>query len=258
MSGSGRIRYTTALRGLSKTASGDVGLILTDPPQGITRATFDIAPDWSKLWPEIWRVLADDGAVLVMAGSLKAAMRIIETADHFRYDLVWAKNKASGFYNAKKAPLRAHEYVLVFYRKPGSYTAHRLDGHRPMEPATRAAKSGHGNNYDSGRRDTKSEAGTTLRYATSTLRFPVVNNNTSGRIHHQQKPVSLGRRLVQLYSRPGDTVLDMFSGSGSFVVSAMLEGRHGIGFEINKDHVDKARIRLKRERVVVRAKEKRL
>ena len=54
-------------------------------------------------------------------------------------------------------------------------------------------------------------------------------------IHPTQKPVELGRYLIRTYTKPGDTVLDNACGSGSFLLSAILEGRQFIGIEKNKD-----------------------
>ena len=52
--------------------------------------------------------------------------------------------------------------------------------------------------------------------------------------HPTQKPIELGRYLVKTYSNPGDIVLDNTCGSGSFLVSAVLEGRNFIGIEKNE------------------------
>lgn len=54
-------------------------------------------------------------------------------------------------------------------------------------------------------------------------------------VHPTQKPVELGRYLIRTYTNPGDVVLDNTCGSGSFLVSAMLEGRNFIGIEKNED-----------------------
>jgi site-specific DNA-methyltransferase (adenine-specific)/modification methylase len=54
-------------------------------------------------------------------------------------------------------------------------------------------------------------------------------------VHPTQKPIELGRYLIRTYTEPGDVVLDNTCGSGSFLVSAMLEGRNFIGIEKNED-----------------------
>lgn len=49
--------------------------------------------------------------------------------------------------------------------------------------------------------------------------------------HGMQKPLQLCDRIILTSSNEGDTVLDMFSGSGSFLVSAKRLNRKAIGFE---------------------------
>lgn len=45
------------------------------------------------------------------------------------------------------------------------------------------------------------------------------------------KPVDLMRALVRDYSEPGETVLDLFAGTGSTLVACREEGRNAIGAE---------------------------
>lgn len=58
------------------------------------------------------------------------------------------------------------------------------------------------------------------------------------RIHRTQhpceKPVPLLRRAVCLVSDPGEIVLDPFCGIGAAITAAVLEGRRGLGSEINR------------------------
>ena len=43
----------------------------------------------------------------------------------FKYEWIWAKTIGSGQLNARRQPLRMHESILVFYKKPGTYNARR-------------------------------------------------------------------------------------------------------------------------------------
>jgi DNA modification methylase len=54
-------------------------------------------------------------------------------------------------------------------------------------------------------------------------------------------------RLIRFFSKAGDTVLDPFVGVGSTLKAAALEGRRGVGIELNKKYVNLARTRLKTE-----------
>jgi DNA modification methylase len=53
--------------------------------------------------------------------------------------------------------------------------------------------------------------------------------------HPTQKPIELGRYLIKTYTKPGDIILDNACGSGSFLLSAILENRQFIGIEKNED-----------------------
>lgn len=59
-----------------------------------------------------------------------------------------------------------------------------------------------------------------------------------------RKPLSLIKRLIKLYTNPGDTILDPFAGSG-VVAEACLELDRGfVAFDINPLYVLEARERL--------------
>jgi len=53
------------------------------------------------------------------------------------------------------------------------------------------------------------------------------------RAHPTQKPVPLMIELVSLFSEPGETILDPYSGSGSTGVAALRLGRHFVGAEMD-------------------------
>lgn len=56
-------------------------------------------------------------------------------------------------------------------------------------------------------------------------------------------------RLIRFFSKAGETVLDPFVGVGSTLKAAAIEGRKGIGIELNKRYVDLAKVRLETELV---------
>ena len=63
--------------------------------------------------------------------------------------------------------------------------------------------------------------------------------------HPSQKPLEVGNRLILGCTNPGDKVLDPFSGSGSFLVSAKMHGRHFLGIDQDSEYVKLAKTRLK-------------
>jgi len=62
--------------------------------------------------------------------------------------------------------------------------------------------------------------------------------------HPTQKPIKLLTRIIKLASQPGNIIFTPFAGSGSECVAAKLNGRHYIGFEIDKKYCSIAEQRL--------------
>lgn len=54
--------------------------------------------------------------------------------------------------------------------------------------------------------------------------------------HPYQKPVSLLERLIAIYTKPDDVILDPFFGSGSTLKAAQNLGRSAIGCEISQEY----------------------
>jgi len=73
----------------------------------------------------------------------------------------------------------------------------------------------------------------------------VRKNETEEKIEHMTvKPVCLIAHLIKLFTRPGQTVLDPFLGSGSHGVAAIKSDRNFLGFEIEKKYYEIARRRI--------------
>lgn len=225
------VQLGDGIDGLLSVRAGTVDLVLSDLPSGETAAEFDEKADLPRLWPAIWHALKPDGQAVLMASSLKFAAELLESQrKHYRYDLVWEKSLAVGFLNSKRAPLRAHEFVLVFSRRPGIYNPQMLVGFPPISSNSRAlapratvqisesyggARSGGG----------QARKGATDRYPRSVLHEGSIPTSAKLRHHPQQKPQSLLRRLVRQYSNQGELVVDPYAGSGSTGAAAEAEGR---------------------------------
>jgi DNA modification methylase len=57
-------------------------------------------------------------------------------------------------------------------------------------------------------------------------------------------PNELPERLIEMFSKKGEIVLDVFSGSAIIPVTAYMLGRNSIGVDISKDQKDLAEKRL--------------
>ena len=61
------------------------------------------------------------------------------------------------------------------------------------------------------------------------------------KIHPAQKPVTVLKRLIEIFTDPGDVVIDPCAGSGSTLRAAKELGRNSYGFEISKEFYMKAK-----------------
>jgi site-specific DNA-methyltransferase (adenine-specific) len=205
-----------------------IDLILCDLPYGITaRNTWDTPIDPRLLWEQYRRIIKDDGAVVLFGSGMFTATMMQAGASMWRYNLVWRKTTPTGFYNAKRCPLRAHEDIMVFYRKQPTYNPQKSHGHpRKVSTAKHKRNSEKSLCYNEAKATTYDS---TERFPTSVITFSTDKQRCS--LHPTQKPVELLRWLIRTYTNEGDLVLDNACGSGSTCVAAALEKRNYIGID---------------------------
>lgn len=67
------------------------------------------------------------------------------------------------------------------------------------------------------------------------------DGNGIPKIHPAQKPVSVLKRLIEIFTDPVDVVIDPCCGSGSTLRAAMELGRSAYGFEIDRNFYNRAK-----------------
>lgn len=236
------LRNIDCLELLKSMPESSIDLMLQDTPFGVTQNEWDIKPSFSVMWPEWERVIKDNGAMLFFGTQPFVSELILSRAGFFRYDLIWEKDRATGFLNASRMPLRCHEHILVFYKKLPTYNPQITFGHKPAN----ASKKNCGSSPNYGDYSKIETGGNTDRQPRSII-FQNVINALHEPIHPTQKPIDLIRYLIQTYSNPGQTVFDGYSGSGTTAVACIKEKRNFIGSELNKEYYEKAMERIKNE-----------
>ncbi len=217
-----------------------VDMILCDLPYGTTQNKWDSVINLKKLWTEYERIIKDNGIIALTAQGVFTAKLICSNENLFKYKIVWIKSKPTNFLNAKKQPLRKHEDICIFYKKQPTYNPQMTDG-EPYDKGIR--KDQYTGSYgDFKPKHVKSNG---KRYPNDVVFYDDAHGDdyiyiktaeSEGPVvHPTQKPVELGRYLIRTYTNPGDIVLDNACGSGSFLVSALLENRQFIGIEKNED-----------------------
>ncbi len=217
-----------------------IDMILCDLPYGTTQNKWDSVIDLEQLWMHYERIIKDSGAIVLTAQGLFTAKLIMSNESLFKYKIVWIKSKSTNFLNAKKQPLRKHEDICIFYKKQPTYNPQMSNGDAYDKGIRKDQYTGSYGDFKP--RHVKSSG---ERYPNDVVFIEeqpiedfiyIKTAESEGVVFHPtQKPVELGRYLIRTFTNPGDIVLDNACGSGSFLLSAILENRNFIGIEKNED-----------------------
>lgn len=226
-----------------------VDMILCDLPYGHTQNDWDSIIPLDLLWNEYKRIIKDNGAIVLTSSGLFTAQLMLSNTKMFKYKVIWEKSKATNFLNAKKQPLRKYEEICVFYKKQPVYNPQMSKGVAYNKGFRKDQLTGSYGDFQPVLVKSDGE-----RYPNDMIYFKTAESE--GKVYHPtQKPVELGQYLIKTYTNEGDIVLDNTCGSGSFLVSAILEGRNFIGIEKNSesnrfkndkiDYIDVSKSRIK-------------
>lgn len=191
--------------------------IIADLPFGTTQCSWDSVIDLNKLWIEYKRLIKDNGVILLFAQTPFDKVLGCSNLDMLKYEWIWEKTQATGFFNAKKMPMKAHENILVFYKKLPTFNPQKTTGHTPVNTFTKRLDIGNKSDvYGNGTMDIIG-GGNTDRYPRSVITFASDKQKTKldGTIHPTQKPLALLEYLVKSYTNEGDLILDNVAGSGT-------------------------------------------
>ena len=241
-----KLYHGNCLDVLPSIPDGSIDLILTDLPYSVLAkdsegGKWDNMIPLEPLWEQFLRVTKQNAAIVLFAQGLFTAQLIMSQPKLYKYSLVWDKCRISGFLNANKMPLRAHEDIVVFYRTLPTYNPQMVK----CEP--------HKRNHSRGnliKRQANRCYGTFVdtpsiisdeKFPRSILSFPRPHCNGN---HPTEKSVDLCRWLVRTYTNPGETVLDATMGSGTTGVACALEGREFVGVELERKYFDIAKRRI--------------
>ena len=216
-----------------------IDAIVCDLPYGTTQNKWDSILPLGKLWNEYKRILKTNGVIVLTGSEPFTSVLITSNLKDFKYNWIWKKSKATGFFDAKKRPLNDYETISVFYAKPPTYNPQ-------MTIAEKIYKRGFVKRKKSdcyGEEKDFVQVDSGLRYPKRIIE--IGNADTRGIEHSTQKPIELMEYLVKTYTNEGDMVLDNTMGSGTTGVACVNTGRKFVGIEKEKNYFDIAVKRIK-------------
>lgn len=169
---------------------------------------------------------------------------------YLRSDIIWAKPNPMPE-SVTDRPTKAHEYIFLLSKSREYY----YDAEAIKEPATygenRATFRGGGTytNNNSFKNSTHAKGDGEVRERPETISrnrrsvWTVTTKPYSG-AHFATFPPDLIEPCILAGSRPCDTVLDPFNGSGTTGAVALKHGRKYIGLELNPDYIALAHKRI--------------
>lgn len=225
---------------------GSVDMVLTDPPYGTTQCKWDCIIPLEPMWEQLKRIIKPNGAIVLTASQPFTSCLVMSNPKMFKYQWVWEKTQATGFFNAKKRPLVAHEDVCVFYYKPPTYNPQMTEGHKPINSYTKRPDVQNKTEVYGKVSKTVSGGGETIRFPRSVQVFPSdkQKNKSTKYMHPTQKPVALMEYMVKTYTNEGDLVLDFTMGSGTTGVACKNLKRDFIGIELDEGYFNIAKERI--------------
>ena len=245
-----------------------IDMILCDLPYGTTKNKWDIVIPFDKLWEQYKRIIKDHGAICLFGTNPFSAKLICSNLNWYKHEWIWEKQKASNFMQAKYAPLKYHEDILVF-GEPGKLRIFNPQRYRVTEIQDIMGFSKkemeyffRNRQYDTfgkiDRRKTNNNPKTNKVFEGTSLKrtrtkdtgyrnpksIIKINKSINKNSHPTQKPVALLEYLIKTYTNENDLVLDNCMGSGSTGVACANTNRNFIGMELDPKYFKIAKERI--------------
>jgi len=257
------------LEELQKIEDKSVDLVLVDLPYGTTDRSgkagsrifkWDSVIDLDLLWQHYKRILKDKGTAVFTADQPFTSKLIMSNIEWFKYDMLWKKDRTTGFLTANYRPMKCTEDIVVFSSAgAAAASAKSKKGNMTYNPQGLIEKVVKKKNNPNrlgkvlGVKEFIGENNKLLsekeyeqkytNYPNEIVEFGLDKNT----VHPTQKPIALMEYLVRTFSNEGETVLDNCMGSGTTGVACIRSGRKFIGMEKDQTYYEIAKKRIEYE-----------
>lgn len=243
---------------LRELPDGVVQCVVTSPPYwglrdygqddqiGLESTPTEFVEQLCLVFDEVWRVLADDGTLWLNLGDSyynkslagipwRVAFALQERGWYLRQDIIWAKPNPMPESVTDRCT-KSHEYIFLLTKKAKYFFDHEAIKEEGVIPAgTKAAK---------GSEERQNQFGVNARPAEYKIYDGMRNKRDVWTVptkpypeaHFATYPPELIIPCILAGSKPGDLILDPFSGSGTTGAVALQLGRNYVGYELNPEY----------------------
>ena len=262
------IRHGDCLEVLRDLPGNSVDSVVTSPPYAMQRkSTYGGIPEkdypeWTVAWMrEVWRVLKDDGSVIINIRPhikngqisdyvLRTRMALREAGWCELEELIWDK-KGGAPLGSTSRPRRSWESLLWFGKHGKAYSNPKGAGEQMRYTSGGRGRSGpHISDHK------YIEPGELRHIKPGIARVPDIARISTGHQrgpdrllaeHPAPFPWQLAEWCGKLITPPGGTILDPFTGSSSTCVAAIKNGWNFIGIDQSAEYVEMSNRRLSAE-----------
>ncbi len=233
----GRFYNADCFAAMREIPDGVVDMVLCDLPYGTTSCSWDFILPMDELWAEFHRLTKKQSPVVLTASEPFTSVLITSNLRQFKHRWTWDKVKPASGLNAKNAPLRVAEDIVVFCSGKVPYYPQMIDKKQRSEMKFDSNGEAFGGKKVERIHDNQGKG-----YPKDIL--TISNADQRDRIHPTQKPVALFEYLIKTYSEENALVLDITAGSGTTAVACKNLNRRWVCIEKDEGYYNKAVARL--------------
>ena len=215
----------------------------------------------TRLWVrEAWRILKDDGIFFLNIGDgfggiynsanakckmlipHRIAIALIEDGWILRNDLIWAKGNPMPE-SVKDRFSKGYEYIFMFVKQPKYYFDLDTVREKPISKNNLINRNaGSSNGGYIGDRFSKGIRLSSHLKGKNPSDIWTINTQPSGELHFAMWPEKLVDRMISCSTKPGDSILDPFAGSGTTLLVAEKLNRVGYGIDLGYEDIQARRL----------------